>query len=223
LVADRTVRGDRGFATIKVTIPEGAASYDFPTYFPEGFISLDRLELVRLAKKNEGYLFPDTYLFSSDMTADDIVNQMHDTFEQKIAQFDAEMKKQNMSESDLVTMASILEAEANDDSSRRIVAGILEKRIAIGMPLQVDATLRYATGRATAQLRVSDLTSNSPFNTYVHLGLPPTPISDPGVGALDAVVHPVKTNYLFFLTDSKGVMHYATTLAQHNANKAKYL
>jgi UPF0755 protein len=120
-------------------------------------------------------------------------------------------------------MASILEGEARLLETRRIVAGILWKRISLGMPLQVDTTFKYELGKTTFDLTTEDLKADSAYNSYTRLGLPPTPVSNPGIESILAAVTPIKTNYLYFLTDKKGEMHYATTHEGHVANKFKYL
>ena len=120
-------------------------------------------------------------------------------------------------------MASILENEARLYESRQIVAGILWKRISLKIALQVDAAFKYINGKTTEDLTLDDLKINSPYNTYNRLGLPPTPISNPGLLAIKAAVNPIKTQYLYFLSDKSGNMNYAITLEEHAENKWKYL
>ena len=104
-----------------------------------------------------------------------------------------------------------------------MVAGILWHRIALGMPLQVDAVFGYIFDKQTFSPSLADLKVDSPYNTYTHRGLPPGPISNPGLESLLAAATPTKTSYLYYLTGSDGAMHYAKTLAQHKANRVKYL
>jgi UPF0755 protein len=91
------------------------------------------------------------------------------------------------------------------------------------MPLQVDATFKYINGKTSKELTVDDLKINSPYNTYLYKGLPPTPISNPGLGSIEAAIHPATSTYLYFLTGDDGIMHYAKTFEEHVANKQKYL
>ncbi len=119
--------------------------------------------------------------------------------------------------------ASILEREAKLPADKRIVAGILYNRLKLGMALQVDAAFGYVHGIDGYTPTAADLASNSPYNTYRFPGLPPTPISNPGLDSLLAAVTPTKTNYLYYITGTDGTMHYATTFAQHKANIVKYL
>ena len=107
--------------------------------------------------------------------------------------------------------------------NKRIVAGILSNRLELGMPLQVDAVFGYIFGRDTYSPSFEDLKVNSPYNTYLHVGLPPGPITNPGLDSLQAAAVPTKTDYLYYLTGSDNLMHYATTYVGHLANQNKYL
>ena len=144
-------------------------------------------------------------------------------FGERIKILEEDIKKFGKSESDVIKMASILENEARLYESRQIVAGILWKRISLKIALQVDAAFKYINGKTTEDLTLDDLKINSPYNTYNRLGLPPTPISNPGLLAIKAAVNPIKTQYLYFLSDKSGNMHYAITLEEHAENKWKYL
>ena len=123
---------------------------------------------------------------------------------------------------DVIIMASMLEKEARQLETRRVIAGILWKRLERGMPLQVDAVFGYILDRDTFSPSLNDLSINSPYNTYTHTGLPPGPIGNPGLESLDAALHPVETPYWYYLTGADGTMHYARTFAEHVANR-KYL
>ena len=120
-------------------------------------------------------------------------------------------------------MASIIEKEARTMETRQIIAGILWKRLELGMPLQVDVSFKYINGKTTKNLTLADLKIDSPYNSYLYKGLPPTPISNPGLDAIKAAISPTKTDYLYFLSDRKGLMHYAKTYQQHLQNKELYL
>ena len=125
--------------------------------------------------------------------------------------------------SDIVAMASILEKEVKSSEDRRIVSGILWKRIKIGMALQVDATLDYERNKTSAELTAEDLKEDSPYNTYTRTGLPPSPINNPGLDAIKAALEPKASLYLYFLTDSDNNVHYAKDFEEHKRNKEKYL
>ena len=120
-------------------------------------------------------------------------------------------------------MASILEKEAQNFEDRQKVASILWKRIAIGMPLQVDATLDYILDKNTYELTLTDLATSSPYNTYKYRGLPPKPIASPGMESIKAAISPTPTKYLYYLTDRDGKFYFAQTFEQHLVNKTKYI
>jgi len=191
--------------------------------FEGHFPSFDKESFLKLAKGKEGYLFPDTYFFGADATAESVIAAMSANFSARTADAEKETAAKKKKWQDIVTMASILEKEANDPQSMGIVSGILWKRIRLGMPLQADSTLTYVTGRGTSELTASDLAMKSPYNSYANTGLPPGPISNPGLVAIEAALNPASTPYLYFLTDSKGIMHYAADLEAHAANRQKYL
>ncbi len=148
---------------------------------------------------------------------------MHQTFKKRIATLTSEVEKFGKPVSEIVILASLLEEEASTSEDRRIVSGILWKRLSMGMLLQVDATFQYINGKGSLELTLDDLKIDSPYNTYKYKGLPPTPISNPGLDSIRAAVIPTKTNYLYYLSERDGTMHYATTFAEHLRNKARYL
>ena len=123
----------------------------------------------------------------------------------------------------MIILASILEREANDEQSMKIVSGILQNRLKHGMALQVDASIEYVLDKSLSALTSEDLKIDSPYNTYLHTGLTPTPIGNPGLQAIDAVLHPAKTEYLYYITDADGHFHYAKTFEEHKRNVTKYL
>ena len=173
----------------------------------------------------EGYLFPDTYKFFAKSSPEDIIERMLETFEKRLTQngiFDQiSASKQTLHE--VVILASILEEEAATTEDRELIAGILSKRIDQGLPLQVDSTLMYVTGRGTKLLTVEDLALASPYNTYRYKGLPAGPISSPGIDAIDAALHPKPSPYLYYLSDSAGKIYYSRTFEEHKEKKLKYL
>src|SRR5581483_2493272 len=118
--------------------------------------------------------------------------------------------------------ASIIERETKSEEERPIVAGILLKRINAGWPLQADATIQYALGNWDP-VNADDLKIQSPYNTYLNTGLPPTPICNPGLSSINAAKNPTQSNYWYYLHDKDGQIHYATTIDEQNANIAKYL
>jgi len=146
-----------------------------------------------------------------------------DNFKQRIATVDTQLKSSKYTLHQIVTLASLIEKEARTDPSRKMVAGILINRLKKGMRLDVDATVRYITENWTRPITQADLNINSPYNTRKVAGLPPGPICNPGLASIQAVLSPAASDYLYYLTDPEGVIYYAKTLDEHNANKAKYL
>jgi UPF0755 protein len=210
---------------VRVTIPEGLRREEIAQRFAaslgkgNAFVS----ELLQDSKGMEGYLFPDTYLIPADASPSAIIRKMNETFRSKTAGLSSSV---GLSFDQSVVLASIVERETRTNAERPIVAGILVKRLNAGMALQVDATIQYAIGNSKDWWPIVtpiDLQVNSPFNTYVNKGLPPTPICNPGLSSLKAAFNPIHTDYWYYIHDPSGQIHYATTLAEQTANIKKYL
>lgn len=169
----------------------------------------------------EGYLFPDTYRVWKDQLPDGLIRKQLDEFSVKTAGFDAEAASQGRTFRDVIILASIVEKEVRRDEDRAIVAGIFMNRLKDGMRLQSDATLNYVIRSGRSRLTSEDLKNESPYNTYVHAGLPPGPIGNPGKSSLDAALFPKKTDFRYFLTDSEGKTYFAKTLEEHIRNRQK--
>lgn len=200
-VARRVSRGERHLAPIKVTIPEGFNVSEISKAFTSKLPNFDAENFILEAIKKEGYLFPDTYFFLTTDTEVDVIKSMSDNFEKKILPIRPEIISSGKNEKDIIIMASIIEKESKGDVDRGFISGILWKRITMGMPLQVDADM----------------------STYRTKGLPQNPISNPGLKAIEAAIHPKSSNYLYYLHDKDGNIHYARTFAEHLSNKSKYL
>lgn len=216
-----------------VTIPEGLRREEIAVRFAKG---LDRdsafvTDFLNASKGNEGKLFPDTYLFPKDVSAEVVVNKMVRTFESKTSDLSA-AKGLNFEER--LVLASIIERETKTAEERPIVAGVLINRLDIGMALQVDAAVQYAVASAKNKNQIieskwwepltkDDLAINSPYNTYKFPGLPPAPIASPGLASIKAAFEPAGTDYMYYIHDASGGIHFAETLAEHNSNIAKYL
>ncbi len=190
-----------------------------------GELKIDKQQFLKIAK--EGYMFPDTYLFPQDVTVEQIAKKLRDTFDKKYSDdLKAKIKLQSLTEAQGVILASIVEREARSDQARTAVASILLKRLKIGMGLNADATVQYALGYQQEEknwwkknLSTDDLKINSPYNTYIHSGLPPAPICNPSLSSLQAVANAdSSTPYLYYYHDSKGNSYYGKTLEEHNAN-----
>lgn len=222
-VARRITSGSHGMTLRKVTIPEGLNVREIGALFDGKFQRFDRSEFLTLAAGREGYLFPDTYFFMPNIRAQDVIDLLSANFENRTKSVAAEAASSSRAFSEIITMASIIEEEANGPEDRRIISGILWNRHAKKMPLQVDATLSYVTGRGSFELTGSDLRMNSPYNTYATIGLPPTPITNPGLDSIAAALQPAKTDYLFYLHDREGKVYYARDFEGHKRNRELYL
>ena len=179
----------------------------------------------------EGYLFPDTYRFFQDASADEIITKMLENFDRKLTpKMRADIAAQGKSIFQIVTMASIIEKEApidyatGDNYDARVISGIFWNRLKTGQALQSCATLAYALGENKPQYSEADTKVDSPFNTYLNHGLPPAPIANPGILAIEAAIYPVASDYNFFLTPSgtKKII-FSKTYQEHLINKQKYL
>lgn len=221
-LAFRLIHGKFHLDVVKVTIPEGWNIFQIADFLAKNLTKFDKSKFLNLAKGKEGYLFPETYFISPVSKPEYVIDIMSKTFNEKTKNIQG-LSTTTYKFKDVIIMASILEGEARTTESRKIISGILWKRLSLGIPLQVDATFSYINGKGTEELTLDDLKINSPYNTYLYKGLPPAPISNPGVDAIQAAINPIETKYLYFLTDKNGVMHYALTFDEHKKNKAKYL
>ncbi len=172
----------------------------------------------------EGYLFPDTYRFFKDARPEDIVIKMLENFDKK---FTKEMRleafKQGETIFGVLTLASIIQKEVSDSADMKIVAGVFKNRLSAGMALEADSTINFISGKKMPQAALNDLKTDSAYNTYKYPGLPPGPISNPGLDAIKAAIWPEKTSYWYFLTAPDGRVIYSKTYDEHLKNKAKYL
>lgn len=175
----------------------------------------------------EGFLFPDTYRFYPHSSPVSVVSKFLDNFKTKMDSLQGLRNGENSDTIHWLIIASILEKEVTNQKEAQTVAGILEKRLAIGMPLQVDASIIYAKCKrfiSCPSLIRADFRIESPYNSYLHKGLPPTPISNPGIDAISAARSPVRSNYLYYLSDPRtGQTIFSKTFDEHNANRIKYL
>jgi len=172
----------------------------------------------------EGFLYPDTYRIYKDATVEKIVQKMLDNFDQKLTpEMRAQIDSQNKTIFEVVTLASIVEQEMFGYEDRKIVAGIFNNRLDIGMALQSDATVNYITKKGIAAPSLDDIAIDNQYNTYKYPGLPPGPICNPSIEAINAVINAADTDYMYFLTTEEGEIIYSKTHDEHVRNKAKYL
>ena len=179
----------------------------------------------------EGFLFPDTYLifkpaaYNDPKTAGEIIQKMLDNFTNKFTeQMVTQSQRNGMSVYQTLILASIVEKETGSNADeKKTVAGIFYNRLSANMPLQSDATVNFATGKNTPSASSEDIKINSPYNTYIHTGLPPGPIGNPSLASIMAVLYPAKTNYFYFLDKPDGTPVYSITFQEQLANEQKYL
>ena len=222
-LAFRLSHGDYKLVPVRITVPEGYTTFEIADLLVQKLPKIDREDFIKKSAEFEGYLFPDTYYFLPNSNTQTVIGAMRKNFELKITELDETIRAFDKPIGDIIKMASIVEKEARKMETRQIIAGILWKRIALDMPLQVDVSFKYINGKVTKDLSLDDLKVDSPYNSYIYKGLPPTPISNPSLDSILATVTPIETDYLFFLTGRDGIMHYAKTYATHLKNKELYL
>ncbi|OGJ41884.1 hypothetical protein A3I58_00630 [Candidatus Peregrinibacteria bacterium RIFCSPLOWO2_02_FULL_39_10] len=182
---------------------------------------LDETALKTLKFPLEGYIYPDTYFLDpADFKPEDLIYLTLDNFEKKITELPKSQSKYSFHQ--IITMASIIENEVRSFSDRKMVSGILWKRLENAWPLGADATLLYITN--DRKITSEDLEIDSPYNTRKYAGLPPGPVSNPSIESITAAIFPEQSNYWFYLTTlDTGEVIYAETNEEHNANRKKYL
>ncbi|MCI5108458.1 MAG: endolytic transglycosylase MltG [Candidatus Pacebacteria bacterium] len=222
-VAKRLISGDKRLDSLRITIPEGVTLATMAGLFEQKFEQFNREEFMRLTEGKEGYLFPDTYFFFPDVKTIEIVERLEDAFREKTVELAKRVEESGRDFQEIITMASIVEAEAYDLEDRKLIAGVLWNRLEINMPLQVDVTFRYINGKGTFDLTLDDLNLDSPYNTYKYTGLPPTPISNPGLESIEATIDYTPNDYLYFLADDSGNIHYSETFEGHKQKKSIYI
>ena len=230
-VLDKLVAGDT--TVVKFTIPEGFGIKEIAKRLAdEGLV--DEQEFLAEAKDfapydymkkrpnvryaAEGYLFPDTYVIHSDVSAEGIMKMMAEDFDTRLTPaLRQQAAAKGLSIHDLITLASLVEKEARYDEDRPIIAQVFFKRLQMGMPLQSDTTLQYLMAGPKEDVSIADTKIDSPYNTYQHEGLPPGPIASPGMKSILAVLNPANTDYLYFVADRQGHNHYSQTYDEHLA------
>ncbi len=223
-VADKLSFGRYGISRSKITVPEGTNSADMADIFGAALPRMDKEAFLSLAKEHEGYLFPETYYFFETATAGEVVEMLMNEFQTKLEPHLEEIAESGHTERDIITMASIIEKESNGRDDQAMISGILWNRIKKGMPLQVDATYLYVNGNDKAHFTTKQVKNDdSPYNTYKNKGLPPGPIGNPGMRAILAALRPTPNNYVFYIHDRAGNVHYAKTYSEHQRNIADYL
>ena len=224
---EKLVRGD--VIKYEVTVAPGTNLYDVAALLkekslvqPEEFLAaatspglLGRLEIP--GESAEGYLFPDTYILVKPVTPEEILEIMVRQFRRKIPpDMDQRAKEAGLSMHQAVTIASIIEKETGVEAEKPLVSAVIRTRLTLGMPLQMDPTVIYGVRRFDGMVTRKDLRTPGPYNTYLNRGLPPGPISNPGLSSLNAALKPSKADYLYFVSNNDGSHTFSRTLAEHN-------
>ncbi len=211
---------------VSVTIPEGKRAEEIADILKGKIPQYDETWRVQL-DQNEGYLFPDTYLFPRTAGSEQVIAIMKNNFDKKYTEV---TNNTALSQKDIVILASLIEREAKQAQDRPLVSSVIHNRLGLGMKLDIDATVQYALGFDQTELTwwkkgltSEDLKIDSFYNTYLNSGLPPGPIANPGLASLIAAANPARTDFLYYVSDKEGNNHYASTLKEHNANINKYI
>lgn len=207
---------------IRITIPGGWTNVEIANLLA-GFKLVNREKFVALSRNEEGFLFPDTYYLYKGMSEQDIIDLMRGQFNNVVlplfGQKDGEV---NLNLKECVILSSIVEKETNNCDEKKLVASVFLNRLRKKIKLESCVTVMYAIGRHKSSLNSKDLGVNSPYNTYLHFGLPPGPICNPGKSSLTSVFNPAESNFLFFVSRHDGTHEFSRTSQEHLLAKKKY-
>jgi UPF0755 protein len=222
-VLSRISTGAFGLEPVRFTVYEGQTVAKMAAQCEKIFFRCTKEKFIEEAQSFEGFLYPDTYTFLPNANEHTIVKTLNDTFYNKIYPLQGQILKSKYTLHEIVTIASILEKEERTTYDRRMIAGVIENRLAKDMPLQVDATFLYLLGKGSFDLTKKDLAMDNPYNTYTHKGLPPGPIGSPSLDAIEAVLNPTDNEYLYYLANNHGKTFYGKTYADHLRNRELHL
>lgn len=219
-VVRRLSEADYGDVYERITIPEGSTNEQVAEAIKRSSFVFNEEEFNQLSQGTEGYLFPDTYNFLPDTDLEKIVATFRDNFDTKIEPLEDDIDSSGRTMDDIIIMASIIEKEATGNiDEKKIVSGILWKRLDEGRLLQVDAPFQYINGI----VRAEDLREDGPYNTYTRAGLTPTPIGNPGIDSIIAAINPTSTAYYYYLHGKDGQIRYGISYDDHINNINRYL
>ena len=233
------LEGSPDIATVKIVLPEGLTSAQMASIIAKSQLHISATDYMALVQNPsgftgdfskylpagaslEGFLFPDTYDVPVNATAHEVIQMQLDAFAAKAA---PHLSATQLSAYQVLIVASIIEKEAKFPADRPLVSSVIANRLAQGIRLQLDSTVLYGLGIVSqaSSLTSAQLQEDTPYNTYLHAGLPPTPIANPGVDSLTAAANPSSTQYLFFIADCLGHVHYGITAQDQDNNIARYL
>jgi UPF0755 protein len=224
-IANELTLGNFATDLLRITHKEGERATTLAVNADKILTQFDANEFIALAEPFEGKLFPDTYYIPKDFTAEELFNLLLDTYNERvhIPYYEQTLTQRELTEDQMLILASIIEREANSPESMKMVSGILQNRLDIDMALQTDASIEYVLNKPLGELLPEDLEIDTPYNTYLYPGLPPTPIGNPGLDAIRAVLEPTPSEYLFYITGKDGSFYYAKNFDEHRLNIARYL
>jgi UPF0755 protein len=222
-IANKLVKGDFNSNLISFTHIEGERATHIAENAAKQLTDFSAREFMQLASTSEGKLFPETYRIPKEFTEQELYTLMLDTYEKNISPLRSKFATVNLSEEEIIILASIIEREANSVESMKMVAGILQNRLSIGMGLQVDASMEYILDKPLKELTAADLKMDSPYNTYIYRGLTPTAIGNPGLDAIKAVLEPTPSEFMFYITGDDGNFYYAKDFEGHKLNVSRHL
>ncbi len=209
-----------------MVIPEGLRATEIAEKLQKTLGWTNTVKAEFLLNSKEGYLFPDTYLLNLDYTGKEVAERMENQFNEKAADLFKKAKEKNIRNDTLIVLASLVQREAASVNEMPLIAGVIWNRWLKDMKFEIDATIQYALGELGNWwpiIKPEDYKFNSPYNTYLHKGRPPSPICNPGLAAIDAVINSEETEYLYYLHDNEGQIHLAKTYEEHQANIEQYL
>jgi len=208
--------------TITLTVPEGYSRAQTAELAREAGLRGDYLEA---SEGHEGYLFPDTFELEQGAPVADLVRLQLEDFKRRFGTVDMSYARaKNLTRDDIVAIASMVEEEAQLDKERPLIAAVIYNRLREGIPLGIDATTRFATGNYTEPLTESELATDSPYNTRLNAGLPPGPISSPGLSSLEAAAQPAEVDFLYYVVEpgTCGEHAFSASDAEFQADVARY-
>lgn len=228
-VIEKLSEGD--VATMTITIPEGLTIWRIASHL-QRVLEVDSAEVMRVSKDSsflatlglpylEGYLFPETYTFRWGVSVEDILSRFVQMFHEQTDSLWHHTPPNNLSRAEVMVLASIVEAEAQLGDERKTIASVYHNRLKKRMRLDADPTVIYGLGGLDRPLLRKDLEKVTPYNTYKKYGLPPTPINSPGLAAIQAVLMPDSTDFLYFVADGTGGHQFTKSNAEHNRARAR--
>ncbi|MCA9362512.1 endolytic transglycosylase MltG [Candidatus Kaiserbacteria bacterium] len=222
-VAKRLTEGDFDSDLVRFTHIEGERASLLASRAAEVLPQFNEERFLANTEKLEGKLWPETYFIPEDFTDEDLLDLMLETFTEKTEPLADQIAVHRLTLEEILVLASIVEREANTPESMKMVSGVLQNRLETGMPLQADASIEYILDKPLSELTPEDLEIETPYNTYLNLGLPPTPIGNPGLDAIMAVLEPTESENFYYITGDDGEFYYAKTYTEHLRNIDRHL